>query len=109
MKGALGAIVGGAALGGISRLASHKQRQPRVMGVPIPNQLNPRNLHLHVDTKKLDPSKLTKKVDPAKLAKKVDLKDVLRQIGDAAEQVEARSEDVRMLSGQAKRLTRKLS
>jgi len=101
MKGAVGAIVGGAALGGISRLASSRQQQrrPRVMGIPIPNELNPRHLHLRVDTKKLD---------PAKLAKKVDVKDVLRHIGDAAEQIEARSEDVRMLSGQAKRLTRKL-
>jgi hypothetical protein len=89
VKGALGAIVGGAAVGGAQRLVSH-QRRPRVLGIAIPTELKP---HL----------------DPKKLANTVDLKDLLRKIGDAAEQIEARSEDVRTLSGQAKRLTRKLS
>jgi hypothetical protein len=101
VKGALGAIVGGAAVGGAQRLASHSRR-PRVMGIVIPNELNPR--HLHVDTKKL-----THNLDPKKLAGQLDLKDVLRRIGDAAEQIESRSEEVRTLSGQAKRLSRKLS
>ena len=88
--GALGAIVGGAAVGGVARLANH-YRRPRVMGIPIPDDLNPRHL------------------DAKKLASNIDIKGVLRKIGNAAEQIEARSEDVRTLSGQAKRLTRKLS
>ncbi|HEY2320372.1 MAG TPA: hypothetical protein VGH67_18845 [Solirubrobacteraceae bacterium] len=107
VKGALGAIVGGAAVGGAQRLVSH-QRRPRVLGIAIPTELKP-----HLDTKKLthnlDAKKLTHNLDPKKLANTVDLKDLLRKIGDAAEQIEARSEDVRTLSGQAKRLTRKLS
>jgi hypothetical protein len=40
---------------------------------------------------------------------RIDLRHLAQQIGDAAEQIEARSEDVRMLSAQAKRLSRKLS
>ena len=63
--------------------------------------------HVHIDTKKL-----TKNLDPKKLEKlvsQVDLKDALRKIGNAAEQIEARSEEVRTLSGQAKRLSRRLS
>ena len=51
---------------------------------------------------------MTKNVDVKKLAKNVDLKDVVRHIGDFAEQVESRSEDLHMLSGQAKRLSRKI-
>jgi hypothetical protein len=94
VKGALGAIVGGAAVGGAQKLASHSRRRPKgVMGITLPNELNPR--HLHLDTKRL--------------TNNIDLKDVLRKIGDAAEQIEARSEDVRNLSHQAKRLTRKLT
>ncbi|MGZ4168022.1 MAG: hypothetical protein ACXVR1_04270 [Solirubrobacteraceae bacterium] len=61
------------------------------MGIPIPDELNPRHL------------------DPKKLASNIDLKDVVRKLGNAAEQIEARSEEVRALSSQAKRLTRKLS
>jgi hypothetical protein len=98
-KGALGAIVGGAVVGGAQKLASHSRR-PRVMGIAIPAEL--RNVHV-------DPKKLTSHLDPKKLTDHVDLRDVLRKIGDAAEQIEARSEDVRTLSGQAKRITRKLS
>jgi len=79
------------------------------MGITIPAELR----NVHVDPKKLtshlDAKKLTNHLDPKKLADHVDLKDVLRKIGDAAEQIEARSEDVRTLSGQAKRITRKLS
>lgn len=101
VKGALGAIIGGAAVGGAQRLATHSHhRRPRVLGISIPDELNPRHL---------DPKKLAPNLDAKKLANSIDLKDVLRKIGDAAEHIEARSEDVRMLSGQAKRLTRKLS
>jgi hypothetical protein len=71
-----------------------------VLGIPIPQELMPQNL---------DPKKLPKPVDAKKLAKGVDVKAVVRRIGNAAEQIEARSEDVRMLSAQAKRLSRKLS
>ena len=74
----------------MARLANH-YRRPRVIGIPIPDDLNPRHL------------------DAKKLAGNIDIKGVLRKIGNAAEQIEARSEDVRALSGQAKRLTRKLS
>lgn len=59
------------------------------MGIPVPEELSPRHLE--------------------KLARSIDLKDVSRQIGNAAEQIEARSDDLRALSGQAKRLSRKLS
>jgi hypothetical protein len=97
-KGALGAIVGGAALGAASRMASRHARRPRVLGIPIPEELDPRNLHL---------KKLAKSIDLK--TDRLDLRDLARQIGNAAEQIEARSEDVRMLSAQAKRLSRKLT
>ena len=65
--------------------------------MPVPREL---------DLRKLAPKKL---VDPKKLGNSIDLKHVAKQIGDAAEAIEARSDDVRILSGQAKRLSRKLS
>jgi hypothetical protein len=65
-------------------------RRPEVFGIPIPRELG-RNF------------------DAKKLVKSVDVKDLAKQIGNAAEQIEARSEDVRMLSAQAKRLSRKLT
>jgi hypothetical protein len=52
---------------------------------------------------------LGRNFDAKKLVKSVDVKDLAKQIGNAAEQIEARSEDVRMLSAQAKRLSRKLT
>lgn len=85
----MGAVAGGAALGVVGRLANRHSR-PKVLGIPIPDELNPRHLNA------------------SKLAKKLDLKDVVRHIGDFAEQVEARSEDVRTLSAQAKRLSRRI-
>jgi methyl-accepting chemotaxis protein len=98
-KGALGALVGGAALGAASRVAASRHtRRPRVLGIPIPEELDPRNLEL---------KRLTKAIDLK--TDRLDLRDLARQIGNAAEQIEARSEDVRMLSAQAKRLSRKLS
>jgi hypothetical protein len=81
------------------RLANRPSK-PKLLGITIPDELNPQ---------RLDTSKLTPHVDVKRLAKNVDLKDVLRQIGNFAEQVEARSEDVRMLSAQAKRLSRRVS
>jgi hypothetical protein len=95
----MGAVVGGAALGVANRLASRASR-PKVLGIRIPDELDPRHL---------DPGKLASHVDVKRLAKKVDIKDVVRHIGDFAEQVEARSEDVRTLSAQAKRLSRRIS
>ena len=56
-----------------------------MLGVRIPNELNPQ-----------------------RIARDLDLKDVVRHIGNFAEQVEARSEEVRALSAQAKRLTRRV-
>jgi hypothetical protein len=84
-------LAGSAAIGVASRAAIKHARRPRVLGVPIPRELRPGNL------------------DPRKLAKSIDVKGLVRQIGDAAEQIEARSDDVRMLSAQAKRLSRKLT
>jgi hypothetical protein len=96
---AVGAVVGGAALGVANRLTSRYSR-PKVLGVRIPDELNPQ---------RLDAGKLVSHVDVKRLAKDVGLKDAIRQIGNFAEQVEARSEDVRKLSGQAKRLSRRVS
>jgi hypothetical protein len=89
--GLAGALAGAAAVG-VAVRAAVKQRAPRgqVLGTSIPPQLN------------------TEKLDPRSIAQNVDLKKVLKRIGDVAEQVEARSEDVRMLSAQARRLSRKL-
>ena len=84
MRGAAGAAVGGAALG-VARLAKRRSR-PKLLGIPLPNELSPQSL-----------------------GKSFNLKDVIRQIGNFAEQVEARSEEVHTLSGQAKRLTRRMT
>lgn len=94
VRSAVGAVVGGAAVGVAGRLANRRSR-PKLLGIPIPEEL--------------DASKLTKSLDAKKLASHIDLKDVIRQIGNFAEQVEARSEDVRSLSAQAKRLSRRIT
>jgi hypothetical protein len=86
VRGTMGALAGGAAVGA-AHVLKH-QRNHRRGGLPIPRDL------------KLDLSKVTPELD---------VKRLLRQIGDAAEQVELRSEDVRQLSAQAKRLSRRLS
>jgi hypothetical protein len=83
----VGAVVGGAAFG-VAKLA-HRRSRPKLLGLRIPDDLNPQ------------------RIDAAKLA--AHGKDLVRHIGDLAEQVEARSEDVRSLSGQAKRLSRRIS
>jgi len=90
VRGAVGAFVGGASLAVAGRIANRRSK-PKVLGIAIPDELNPQRL------------------DARKLASHVDLKDVVRQIGNIAEQVEARSEDVRLLSAQAKRLSRKVT
>ena len=80
---AVGAVVGGAAVGA-ARLASRHSR-PKVLGVRVPDQLNPRHI-----------------------GKDLDIEAVIRHIGNFAEQLEARSEEVRALSAQAKRLSRRI-
>jgi len=100
-------MIGGAALGA-AKLANRRSR-PKRTGISIPHDFNTPRFDASKLTKGLDASKLTKGLDARKLADHVDLKDIVRQIGNVAEQVEARSEDVRMLSAQAKKLSRKLS
>jgi hypothetical protein len=72
------------------RLANRRSR-PKLLGIAIPDELNPQ------------------RIDAKKLTSQLDLKDVMRHIGNFAEQVEARSEDVRALSAQAKRLSRRIT
>jgi hypothetical protein len=90
VRSAVGAVVGGAAIG-VAGLVANRRSKPRLLGIAIPDELNPQRL------------------DPKKLANQIDLKDVVRHIGNFAEQVEARSEHVRILSGQAKALTRRMT
>jgi len=107
VRGAVGAVVGGAALGVANKLMS-RAKAPKVLGIRVPDELNPSRLDPSKLTRHVDVKRMTKNVDVKKLAKNVDLKDVVRHIGDFAEQVESRSEDLHMLSGQAKRLSRKI-
>lgn len=86
-KGAAAALAGGAVLGIAGRAAVNRARRPRILGMPLPRSIKPG---------KLDP-------------RKIDLKNVMKQLGDAAERVEHASEDVRVASAQAKRVTKKLS
>jgi hypothetical protein len=108
VRSAVGAVVGGAALGVAGRLANRHSR-PKVLGISIPDELNPQRLDVSKLAKNLDARKLGIRVDVKDLGKNVDLKGAIRQIGNFAEKVEARSEDVRALSGQAKRLSRRVS
>jgi len=71
-----------AALGLASRAAIKRARRPRVLGVRLPRELRPGNL---------------------------DLKTLAKQIGDLAERVEQTSEDVRVASARAKRMSKKFS
>jgi len=86
---------------------SHASR-PKVLGIPIPDELNPSRFDAGKLTRHVDVKRMTKHVDVKRLTKKLDLKDVVRHIGDFAEQVESRSEDLHTLSGQAKRLSRRI-
>jgi hypothetical protein len=81
----VGALAGGAAVGA-ARVLRHQDHQRR--GLPIPRDM---------------------KLDLRKATHDLDVKRLIQQIGNAAEQIEARSEDVRQLSAQAKRLSRRLS
>jgi hypothetical protein len=108
VRSAVGAVVGGAALGVASRMGNRHSRR-KVLGISIPDELNPQRLEVSKVAKNLDARKLAIHVDLKDLGKNVDLKGVVRQIGNFAEKVEARSEDVRTLSSQAKRLSRRVS
>jgi hypothetical protein len=79
----VGVVVGGAA-DGVARLANRHSR-PKLLGIRIPDELNPQ-----------------------RMAKDLDLEAVIRHVGNFAEHLEARSEEVRALSAQAKRLSRRL-
>ena len=81
-KGAVGALAGTAAIGLAGRAAIKRSRRPKVLGIKVPRGLQPN----HLDVKKL-----------AKQATKL------------ADQLERTSEDVRVASQQAKRVTKKLS
>jgi hypothetical protein len=85
-------VAGAAAVGVAGRTAlKQRTRRPKVLGMSLPRQLN------------------TGKMDPRRVAQNVDPKKVVKRVGDVAGQVEARSEDLRMLSAQVKRLSKKLS
>lgn len=86
VRSALGALAGSAAVGA-ARAFKHQGRQRR------PSLPGPRDM----------------KLDLRKVTQDLDMKRLIRQIGDAAEQIEVRSEDVRQLSAQAKRLSRRLT
>ena len=89
-KGAAGAAAGAAAIGVVAVAVVKRARRPRVLGVPVPRSLNPGKLDLNG-------------------LKNLDLKKVAKQIGNVAERLENTSEDVRMASAQAKRMSKKLS
>jgi hypothetical protein len=74
----------------VATAAIRRARRPKVLGVRVPRSLTPG---------KLDLSNL----------KDLDLKKVAKQIGNVAERVENTSEDVRVASAQAKRMSKKLS
>ena len=81
-KTALRALVGTAALGYAGREALKHARRPRLLGVSLPRDLKPG---------------------------KLDVKKLAKQVGTAADRLERVSEDVRMASAQAKRMSKKLS
>jgi hypothetical protein len=76
-KGALGLIVGGAAVGLAGRAAVTRNRRPTVLGVKMPRGL--------------------------------DVKTIAKRVEHAADRLERTSEDVRLASAQAKRVSQKLS
>ena len=89
-KGALGVIVGGAAVGLAGRAAVKRNRRPTVLGVKIPRTMVARNIKL-------------------KMPRGLDVKTIAKQVEHAAERLERTSEDVRLASAQAKRVSQKLS
>ena len=89
-KGALGVIVGGAAVGLAGRAAIKRNRRPTLLGVKIPRGMAPRNI---------------KRKKPRGL----DIKTIAKQVEHAADRLERTSEDVRLASAQAKRVSQRLS
>ena len=81
-KGAVGALAGTAAIGLAGRAAIKRARRPKVLGIKVPRGLQPNNL---------------------------DVKKLAKQATKLADQLERTSEDVRVASQQAKRVTKKLS
>ena len=73
-KGALGVIVGGAAVGLAGRAAVKRSRRPTVLGVKIPRGMVARNIKL-------------------KMPRGLDVKNIAKQVEHAAERLERTSED----------------
>jgi hypothetical protein len=84
-RDAIQVVVGVAALGWAGREMIKNRRRPTVLGVRLPREL------AGVDLKGLDTHKIAK------------------QVGKAAEQLERTSDDVRMISAQARRLSKRLA
>ena len=89
-KGALAVVVGGAAVGLAGRAAVRRNRRPTVLGVKIPRGMVARNIKL-------------------KMPRGLDVKTIAKQVEHAADRLERTSEDVRLASAQAKRVSQKLS
>jgi hypothetical protein len=95
-KSALLGLAGSVAIGAATRMAGRKPRRKSVLGIAVPKGLKPEHL-----LRDLKPENLVRG--------RVDHADLLRRIGDAAELIEKRSDEVRLVSSQAKRISRKLS
>jgi hypothetical protein len=89
-KGALAAMVGGAAVGLAGRAAAKRNRRPTVLGVKVPRGMAARNLKL-------------------KSPRDIDVKTIAKRVEHAADRLERTSEDVRLASAQAKRVSKRLS
>ena len=83
-------IVSGAAVGLAGRAASRRNRRPTVLGVKIPRGTAARNIKL-------------------KMPRGLDVKTIAKQVEHAADRLERTSEDMRLASAQAKRVSQKLS
>ena len=77
-------------MGLAGRAAIKRNRRPTVLGVKIPRGLAPRNIKLQ-------------------MPRGLDVKTIARQVEHAADRLERTSEDVRLASAQAKRVSQKLS
>jgi hypothetical protein len=89
-KGALAVVVGGAAAGLAGHAALKRDRRPTVLGVNVPRGMAARNLKL-------------------KIPRDIDVKTIAKRVEHAADRLERTSEDVRLASAQAKRVTKRLS
>lgn len=88
-KGALGVIVGGAAVGLAGRAVVKRNRRPTVLGVKLPRGVA-RNIE-------------------RTMSRGLDVKTIAKQVELAADRLERASEDIRLASAQAKRVSQKLS